>query len=194
MDARADMLRHRVALYRRYLAEGVSAELAIVYLREIAEAEAELAGMGGQGDRGNSPASDCGMLAGMDDRRVRLHWECREAETLLRQGVDELGFALWLLRRIALDQAELVELDRAAAALAAELDAADRQQPQPQRARRPWLSAAFPDARETPAHRMAWRRWLPIGGLADVIRAGGNGGSDREWAGGRPQFMWGRAS
>jgi hypothetical protein len=37
----------RVALYRRYLGEGVSAELAIVYLREIAEVEAELAGMGG---------------------------------------------------------------------------------------------------------------------------------------------------
>jgi hypothetical protein len=54
MDDRADMLRHRVALYRRYLAEGVSAELAIVYLREIAEAEAELAGIVGQslpGDR-----------------------------------------------------------------------------------------------------------------------------------------------
>jgi hypothetical protein len=50
MDDHADRLRRRVALYRRYLAEGVSAELAVVYLREIAEAEAELAGMGGQGE------------------------------------------------------------------------------------------------------------------------------------------------
>jgi len=33
--------------------EGVSVELAIVYLREIAEAEAELAGMGGQGSPGD---------------------------------------------------------------------------------------------------------------------------------------------
>jgi hypothetical protein len=53
MDDRADMLRHRVALYRRYLAEGVSAELAIVYLREIAAAEAELAGIAGQGKPGD---------------------------------------------------------------------------------------------------------------------------------------------
>jgi hypothetical protein len=53
MDGRADMLRHRVALYRRYLAEGVCAELAIVYLREIAEAEAELAGIAGQGEPGD---------------------------------------------------------------------------------------------------------------------------------------------
>lgn len=40
MDDRADTLRRRVALYRSYLAEGVSAGLAIVYLCEIAEAEA----------------------------------------------------------------------------------------------------------------------------------------------------------
>lgn len=43
MNERAEILRHRIALYRQYLAEGVEAELAQHYLREIAGAEAELA-------------------------------------------------------------------------------------------------------------------------------------------------------
>jgi hypothetical protein len=41
---RAEMLRRKIELYRRYLREGVDAALALDYLREIAEAEAELAG------------------------------------------------------------------------------------------------------------------------------------------------------
>jgi hypothetical protein len=42
MEERADTLRRRIALYRRYLAEGVDADLARTYLSELAEAEAEL--------------------------------------------------------------------------------------------------------------------------------------------------------
>jgi hypothetical protein len=42
MEERADTLRRRIALYRRYLAEGIDADLAQTYLRELAEAEAEL--------------------------------------------------------------------------------------------------------------------------------------------------------
>ena len=37
------VLRHRIALYRRYLSEGVDAALAVEYLRQIAEDEADLA-------------------------------------------------------------------------------------------------------------------------------------------------------
>jgi hypothetical protein len=40
---RAQHLRRRIDLYRRYLLEGVDAELAQTYLREIADAEAALA-------------------------------------------------------------------------------------------------------------------------------------------------------
>lgn len=43
MNERAEILRRRIALYRRYLAEGVEAELAQHYLREIVSTEAELA-------------------------------------------------------------------------------------------------------------------------------------------------------
>ena len=39
----ADTLRHHIALYRSYLSEGVSEALTIVYLNDIAAAEAELA-------------------------------------------------------------------------------------------------------------------------------------------------------
>jgi len=42
MEERADALRRRIALYRRYLAEGVDADLAQTYLRDLSEAEAEL--------------------------------------------------------------------------------------------------------------------------------------------------------
>ena len=45
MNERAELLRRRIALYRRYLAEGVEAELAGHYLREIMDAEVELAGL-----------------------------------------------------------------------------------------------------------------------------------------------------
>jgi hypothetical protein len=42
-DTRADGLRNKIALYRRYLADGVDADLAERYLREIKRTEAELA-------------------------------------------------------------------------------------------------------------------------------------------------------
>jgi hypothetical protein len=41
-EDRAELLRRRVALYRRYLREGVDGGLAIEYLRQITEDEAEL--------------------------------------------------------------------------------------------------------------------------------------------------------
>jgi hypothetical protein len=41
-EHRAEFLRRRVALYRRYLREGINGELAIEYLRQIVEDEAEL--------------------------------------------------------------------------------------------------------------------------------------------------------
>ena len=44
--SRAEYLLRRIELYRRYLREGVDAAEAIDYLREIAEAEAELAAIG----------------------------------------------------------------------------------------------------------------------------------------------------
>ena len=47
--ARAEHLRRRIELYRRYLREGVDAGLAADYLREIVEAEAELARIEGDG-------------------------------------------------------------------------------------------------------------------------------------------------
>lgn len=43
MDDRADMLRRRIALYRRYLREGVDAAIARDYLEQILKDEAELA-------------------------------------------------------------------------------------------------------------------------------------------------------
>jgi hypothetical protein len=49
MDDRAQTLQRRIALYRRYLREGVDANLASEYLREIAEAEAELEQITGRG-------------------------------------------------------------------------------------------------------------------------------------------------
>jgi hypothetical protein len=41
-EERAELLRRRIALYRRYLREGVNGGFAIEYLRQIAEDEAEL--------------------------------------------------------------------------------------------------------------------------------------------------------
>ena len=41
-EDRATLLRQRIALYRRYLREGVEGGLALEYLRQIAEDEAEL--------------------------------------------------------------------------------------------------------------------------------------------------------
>lgn len=43
MEDRAEILRRRIALYRRYLREGVNTALAAEYLRQIADDEAELA-------------------------------------------------------------------------------------------------------------------------------------------------------
>jgi hypothetical protein len=45
MEQRAETLRRRIALYRRYLAEGVDADLARQYLDHLAMDEAELAGI-----------------------------------------------------------------------------------------------------------------------------------------------------
>ena len=42
-DEGGAILRHRIALYRRYLREGVDATLAAEYLRQIADDEAKLA-------------------------------------------------------------------------------------------------------------------------------------------------------
>jgi hypothetical protein len=42
-NVRVELLRHKIALYRRYMAEGVDGDLAQVYLGEILNAEAELA-------------------------------------------------------------------------------------------------------------------------------------------------------
>jgi hypothetical protein len=43
MEERADILRRRIALYRRYLREGVDAALAGEYVCQIRDDEAELA-------------------------------------------------------------------------------------------------------------------------------------------------------
>jgi hypothetical protein len=43
MTTRTEALRRKLALYRRYLAEGVDSDLARRYLEEIMAAEAELA-------------------------------------------------------------------------------------------------------------------------------------------------------
>jgi len=43
MKDRAEFLRRQIALYRRYLADGVAEVLANKYLSEIAKAEIELA-------------------------------------------------------------------------------------------------------------------------------------------------------
>ncbi len=42
MENRAATLRHKIVLLRRYLREGVDADVAVFHLRDIAEAEAEL--------------------------------------------------------------------------------------------------------------------------------------------------------
>ncbi len=42
MEDRAENLRRRITIYRRYLAEGVDSDLASQYLREILAAEKEL--------------------------------------------------------------------------------------------------------------------------------------------------------
>jgi hypothetical protein len=42
MTAAADNLRRRIALYRRYLREGLDGDLGVIYLEEIGKAEAEL--------------------------------------------------------------------------------------------------------------------------------------------------------
>lgn len=44
----SDMLRQRIAIYRRYLSEGVDGDLARSYLNEIMKAEAELRDLEGQ--------------------------------------------------------------------------------------------------------------------------------------------------
>ena len=44
----ASQLRRKIELYRRYLREGVDAALAEIYLRELKDAEAELAALLGE--------------------------------------------------------------------------------------------------------------------------------------------------
>jgi hypothetical protein len=46
MEERADTLHRRISFYRRYLAEGVDADLARIYLRKLASAEALLLEIG----------------------------------------------------------------------------------------------------------------------------------------------------
>jgi hypothetical protein len=49
MEALAHKLRSRIALYRRYLRDGLDGDLGAVYLEEIGKAEAELARLMGGG-------------------------------------------------------------------------------------------------------------------------------------------------
>ena len=59
MTAAADKLRRRIALYRRYLREGLDGDLSVIYLEEISKAEMELHRLlGGGTDSGSntSPA------------------------------------------------------------------------------------------------------------------------------------------
>ena len=56
-DQRSEILRRRIALYRRYLAEGVDAELARHYLHEIRDATAELAEIERDSGKREPPAS-----------------------------------------------------------------------------------------------------------------------------------------
>ncbi len=51
MNERAEILRRKIALYRRSLSEGIDGELARRYLREIVEAESELARIENHNDR-----------------------------------------------------------------------------------------------------------------------------------------------
>ena len=53
-DDRTIVLGHRIETLRRYLAEGVMAEIATLYLQEIARAEAELALIALHGSRRRS--------------------------------------------------------------------------------------------------------------------------------------------
>lgn len=63
MNERAEALRLKIAYYRRWLGEGLEAQLARQYLREIQEAEMELANIAepargaedGEGGRGPEP-------------------------------------------------------------------------------------------------------------------------------------------
>lgn len=59
MTAAADKLRRRIALYRRYLREGLDGDLTVIYLEEISKAEMELHRLlGGEtnADSNTSPA------------------------------------------------------------------------------------------------------------------------------------------
>jgi len=48
MDDRANRLRRRIALYRRYLREGLSVEQAMLYLNQLRADEAELRSLSGE--------------------------------------------------------------------------------------------------------------------------------------------------
>ena len=49
-DNRATVLREKIGLYRRYLANGIDSDLAVRYLREIKRMEAEFARLSNEGD------------------------------------------------------------------------------------------------------------------------------------------------
>lgn len=51
MKERAELLRRRITLFRRYLAEGVPAELARHYVEQIVADETELGKIEGHGER-----------------------------------------------------------------------------------------------------------------------------------------------
>jgi hypothetical protein len=61
--SRADLLRRRIAFYRRSLHEGLVGSVAILYLRELDKAEAELAKI----ERFTGPSSDAAPLPDKTD-------------------------------------------------------------------------------------------------------------------------------
>ena len=61
-----DILRDRIALYRSYLARGVSEALTLVYINDLAVAEAELAGLEGRREAAASDGRNKGGRASGD--------------------------------------------------------------------------------------------------------------------------------
>ena len=63
MNEPIELFRRRIALYRKYLAEGVDAALAQEYLHEIARAEAELVNIKNEANKVNEPAPQRAVLS-----------------------------------------------------------------------------------------------------------------------------------
>ncbi len=57
MDDRAELLRRRIALYRRYLREGASLSAAELYLQQLKIDEAELMAIASEGQPGDGGSS-----------------------------------------------------------------------------------------------------------------------------------------